>query len=65
MNVENWETDHLQHDLDISYNFTLALVFVSRACTKVNMNTFITDFVLFFYRDSVLMKACIFNNHKL
>ena len=47
MNVENWETDHLQHDVDISYNFTLAWVFVSHACTQINMNTFINDLVLF------------------
>ena len=47
MHVENWETDHLQHDLDILYNFTLAWVFVSHACTKINMNTFINDLVLF------------------
>ena len=43
--ADNWETDHLQHDLDISYNFTLARVFVSHACTQINMNTFINDLV--------------------
>ena len=47
MHVENWETDHLQHDLDISYNFTLAWVFVSHASTQINMNIFIHDLVLF------------------
>ena len=49
MHVENWETDQLQHDLyvDISYKFTLAWVFVSHACTQINVNTFINDLVLF------------------
>ena len=49
MHVENWETDHLQHDLnrDISYKFTLAWVFVSHACTQITENTFINDLVLF------------------
>ena len=42
IHVENWETDHLQHDLyvDISYEFTLAWVLVSHACTQITlMNT--------------------------
>ena len=47
MHVENWETDHLQHDLymDTSYKFTLAWVFVSHACIRRTMNTFINDFI--------------------
>ena len=49
MHVESWETNQLQHDLnvDISYKFTLAWVFVSHACTQINVNTFINDLVLF------------------
>ena len=46
MHVENWESDHLQHDLyvDISYEFTLAWVFVSHACTQITlMNTCMSD----------------------
>ena len=47
IHVENWETDHLQHDLymDTSYKFTLAWVFVSHACIRRTMNTFINDFI--------------------
>ena len=42
-----WELRN--HDLyvDISYKFTLAWVFVSHACTQINVNTFINDLVLF------------------
>ena len=49
MHVESWETDQLQHDLnvDISYKFTLAWVFVSHACTQITVNTFTNDLVLF------------------
>ena len=46
MHVENCESDHLQHDLyvDISYEFTLAWVFVSHACTQITlMNTCKSD----------------------
>ena len=48
MHVENWETDQLQHKLnvEISYKFILAWVFVSHA--QITMNTFINqDMVLF------------------
>ena len=40
-------SDHLQHDLymDTSYKFTLAWVFVSHACIRRTMNTFINDFI--------------------
>ena len=63
MHVENWESDHLQHDLyvDISYEFTLTCVFVSHACTQITlMNTCMSDLVPV-YSDSVVMKALIFN----
>ena len=59
MHVENWETDHIQHDLyvDISYKFTFA-------CMYTNNYEHLHKWFGTFYRDSVLMKACIFNNHK-
>ena len=49
MHVESWETNQLQHDLnvDISYKFSLAWVFVSHACTQITVNTFTNDLVLF------------------
>ena len=49
VHVENWETYHLHHDLyvDISYQFSLAWVFVSHPCTQLTMNTLIHDLVLF------------------
>ena len=45
MQIENWETDHVQYSLyvDISYKFTLACVFVSHACRQITVNTFIND----------------------
>ena len=48
MHVENWETDHLQHDLyvDISYKFTFAWVLVSHACTRIIINTCRNDLSL-------------------
>ena len=48
MHVENWETDHLQHDLyvDISYKFTFAWVLVSHTSTWITMNTCINDLYL-------------------
>ena len=50
MHVENWESDHLQHDLyvDISNKFTLAWVFVSHACTytQITVNSFMNYLVL-------------------
>ena len=59
MHVENWETDHIQNDLyvDISYKFTFA-------CMYTNNYEHLHKWFGTFYRDSVLMKACIFNNHK-
>ena len=59
MHVENWETDHIQHDLyvDISYKFTFA-------CMYTNNYEHLHKWFGTFYRDSVLMKACIFINHK-
>ena len=61
IHVENWETDHLQHDLyvDISNKFTLARVFVSHACTctQINVNSFINNLVLFTRINSVLMRV--------
>ena len=48
MHIQNWETDQPQHDLyvDISYKFTFAWVFVSHACTQINLNTLNNNSVL-------------------
>ena len=61
MHVENWETDHLQHDfyVDISNKFTLAWVFVSHACTctQITVNSFINNLVLITRIHAVLMRV--------
>ena len=60
---ENWETDHLQHVLYVDICiFTLAWVYVSHACTRITVH--LHKWFDTFYRDSVLMKAQIFNNLK-
>ena len=52
MHVENWETDHLQHDLyvDISNKFTFAWVLVMHECTRIIINTCRNDLSLVLLR---------------
>ena len=59
----NGETDHLQFNMtyfvDISYKFTLAWVFVSYACTRITLNTCLSDKKIgTFYMDSVFYDEC-------